>query len=80
MEGTFRLPGGEWQVLILWPSEVDSPVIKERARWESGVTGMYVDWPRLAPLDHDAVVAILRSAYGVQDWRQVQGPDSMILR
>jgi hypothetical protein len=80
MEGTFRLPDGEWQVLIFWPANVDSPVINARARWESGVTGMYVEWPRLAPLNHEEVVARLSAAYGVREWREVRGPDSMTLR
>jgi len=81
VEGTFRLPGGEWQVLIFIPEEeLDEPNVDTEGRWESGVRGVCVYWPRWRALNKTVVEQLLSSVYSVAHWIPVKGPDSMILR
>jgi hypothetical protein len=80
-EGTYRLPGGNWQVFIFTKpgSEVSEPHV-EPSTWESGVTGVFVRYPRSEPLNREAVRRVLSETLGVRDWVEVRGPDSMKLR
>src|SRR5262249_35314102 len=39
VEGTYRLPGGEWQVFIFIPWQGSNAVVWTRSEWDSGVTG-----------------------------------------
>jgi hypothetical protein len=82
IEGTFRIPGLDWQVMIFLPDDDldDEPVIDTNAHWESGVGGVLVRWPRWRPLNKTIVQQLLSSLYGVSHWVEVRGPDSMILR
>ena len=79
VEGTFRLPGGEWQVVIVSRDSVSSPEARSTT-WESGVTGLFVKFPRELALDKSVVEAILGRAFGIDGWDEVRGPDSMQLR
>ena len=79
VEGTFRLPGGEWQVVIVSRGSVPSPAAKATT-WESGVTGLFVTFPEGLKLDKSAVEDILSRSFGVSEWDEVTGPDSMRLR
>jgi hypothetical protein len=81
VEGTYRLPEREWQVFIFGPDDrVTQPVARTDEDWESGVTGVYVKWPRGAPLNKDIVLRLLSEQLGVTEWEEVRGPDSMMLR
>jgi hypothetical protein len=81
VEGTYRLPGGSWQVVIVLASQRDVPEPEVVPHvWESGATGVVVRFPRRLPLNAEAVERVLSSALGVSEWVRVRGPDSMQLR
>jgi hypothetical protein len=80
VEGTFRLPGCEWQVFIFGRGAVTSPEININVRWQSGVSGIFVKWPREWTLNKAGVVRVLSERFGITDWEEVRGPDSMRLR
>jgi hypothetical protein len=81
VEGTYRLPGREWQVFIFGPdAAVAEPVLRMDGRWDSGVTGVHVKWPRGVRLNKDTVLRLLSEQLGVTQWEEVRGPDSMKLR
>jgi len=80
VEGTYRLPGGDWQVFIFHP---DSSVTRPRpttGKWASGVSGVFVAWPESRTLDKTAVLKTLSDQLNVTEWTEVSGPDSMDLR
>ena len=79
VEGTYRLPGRDWQVVIVSRCDIAQPELLSRA-WESGVTGMFVRFPRTGRLNRETVERILSDALGVLKWVEVRGPDSMQLR
>ena len=80
VEGTYRLPGGDWQVFIFGPdSSVSSPDAK-MGKWASGVTGVFVAWPESLTLDKAAVLNTLSKQLKVTEWAEIRGPDSMALR
>ena len=79
VEGTYRLPGGEWQVFIFTRADDIAPCC-ETTRWESGATGVVVKYPRAQRLNKAAVEAVLSKALGVSEWNEARGPDSMRLR
>jgi hypothetical protein len=79
VEGTYRLPGGDWQVVIVSRRDVAEPQIVPQ-RWESGVSGVVVRFPRTGRLNRETVERLLSAALGVSEWVEVRGPDSMRLR
>jgi hypothetical protein len=81
VEGTYRLPGGDWQVLIAsaFGREVPEPEVVQQT-WESGATGVLVRFPQRLALNAEAVERVLSAALGVTEWVPVRGPDSMRLR
>jgi hypothetical protein len=81
VEGTYRLPGGPWQVVIVsaFQRDVPEPEVVPQT-WESGATGVLVRFPRRLPLNAEAVEQVLSGALGVWKWRRVRGPDSMQVR
>jgi hypothetical protein len=81
VEGTYRLPGGDWQVVIVSAFDRDVPepqVVPQR--WESGVSGVFVRLPRAERINAATVERVLSEALGVSEWVRVRGPDSMRLR
>ena len=79
VEGSYRLPGRAWQVVIVSRHEVVEPEAVPQ-QWESGVSGMVVRLPQSVRLDRAAVERVLSAALGVWKWVVVSGPDSMQLR
>jgi hypothetical protein len=80
VEGTYRLPGRDWQVFIFGPdSSVTRPEVVT-GKWPSGVTGVFVKWPPSLKLNKDAALAILSAQLGVTEWSEIRGPDSIQLR
>jgi hypothetical protein len=79
VEGTYRLAGGDWRVVIVSRCDVAEPQVVPQ-RWESGVSGVFVRFPRAGRLNREAVERMLSAALGVSEWAQVRGPDSMQLR
>ena len=81
VEGAYRLPGGDWQVVIVLARDWDVPepqVVPQR--WESGVSGVVVRLPRAERVNAATVERVLSMAFGVSEWVRVRGPDSMQLR
>jgi hypothetical protein len=79
-EGTYRLPGGNWQVFIFSRRSIRQSEINASAKWASGVTGMSVQFPKSQKLDKAVVMEVLSDELGVTEWKEVHGPDSMQLR
>ncbi len=79
VEGCFRLPGHFWEVTVFARADVTTPQ-RLPGNWDSGITGWVVHVPRDTRLDRDYVLRALSEAFGFQDWVQVEGPDSMLLR
>jgi len=80
VEGTYRLPGRDWQVVIFSSDQIPEPVIKMHAQWKSGVTGIHVRFPRGKKLNKTVVLRIMSDCLGVTEWVETRGPDSMQLR
>jgi hypothetical protein len=80
IEGCFRLPYKDWQVIIIAKvPNIIKPEIK-LGQWQSGVTGVHILIPKTMRLNSDRVEQFLTSIYGVEYWLPVRGPDSMVLR
>lgn len=79
-EGTFRLPGGEWQVFIFSRLHATERPVWRHDRWESGVHGIVVAFPNERALNKAAVTEVLTDATGATEWVEVRGPDSIQLR
>lgn len=81
VEGTYRLPGGDWQVVIVSAFERDVPAPQVVPLWcESGVSGVFVRLPRGERINAASVERVLSESLGVMEWVRVRGPDSMQLR
>ena len=79
VEGTYRLPEQDWQVVIVSRKDVAEPEIV-RSQWDRGMTGLFIRFPRGWRLNAEAVERILSAATGVSEWAVVRGPDSIQLR
>jgi hypothetical protein len=79
VEGMYRLPESDWQVFIFARKDVEQPNAKF-SRWDSGITGVYVQYPRSARLDQQSVECILSETLMVDRWMVVRGPDSIAAR
>jgi hypothetical protein len=79
VEGTYRLPGADWQVLIVSCYDVPHPEVSPEC-WHSGVSGLFVRWPRAERLNRTTIEQLLSAELGVSEWVLVRGPDSMQLR
>lgn len=79
VEGSFRAPGSFWRVFVVSRGDVATVTTAEGA-WESGITGLEFEVPRESMLDHGFIVNLLTRAVGPGPWREVRGPDSMMLK
>jgi len=80
-EGCYRLEGGDWQVVIAFKTKGIHPVgVRNGLRWDSGVTGMNIVLWDDATINKSSLMRIMSEALGIDDWREVSGPDSMNLR
>ena len=81
VEGTYRLPGGEWQVVVVsgFDRDVSEPQVIPQ-QWNSGVSGVVIKLPRSEQINAAIVERVLSQAFGVSHWTRVRGPDSMELR
>ena len=80
VEGCYRLPGQDWRVFVFSRFRPVGEPVWRTSTWESGVTGVVVDYPRDGLLDRQAVAAVMARATGVTGWVEVRGPVSMRLR
>ncbi len=79
VEGSFRLPNGAWQVVIVSRDDVIEPEVVLHI-WGSGVSGVVIRFPKDRKLDGDAVQRLLSETMDVTEWVVVCGPDSIHLR
>ena len=81
VEGTYRLAGGDWQVVIVsaFDRNVPRPQVVPQ-RWASGVSGVLIRMPRDERINAQSVERVLSGAFGVTKWVRVRGPDSIGLR
>ncbi len=81
LEGTYRLPKGNWQVFIVTAFDRDITNVQVVPhRWDNGATGVLVKMPRTEPISAIAVERALATSLSVSEWVRVHGPDSMQLR
>lgn len=80
IEGMYRLPNREWQVVIVYRKEVEKVEIVPQI-WQSGATGVVIYFPMTGlPINQTNVQYYLSNTTGVTKWIEVCGPDSMKLR
>jgi hypothetical protein len=79
VEGTFRVADGDWQVLIFAHDPVEQPEVT-LGQWASGVKGIFVRLPLSTRLNRQVVEKLMSDQFGVEQWNEVCGPDSMQLR
>ncbi len=78
VEGTYRLPGMDWQVVIVSSFARDVPVPQVvPQQWNSGVTGLFIRMSQAERINAESVERILSATLGVSEWERVRGPDSM---
>ncbi len=78
VEGSYRLPGRFWEVLVFISEDV--PELRhDFVSWESGITGVKFDVPRHLSLNRDLVHRSMSAVFGAPSWHEVHGPDTMIL-
>jgi hypothetical protein len=84
VEGSYRVPGEFWQVFIFDKETVRGesiPELRHRfGEWASGITGVAFDVPREATLDKDYVFRAFSTVFGTEDWVEVRGPDSLLMK
>jgi hypothetical protein len=81
VEGVYRLPGCDWQVVVVaeFDREVAAPLVVAQ-RCKSGVCGVAVRFPHTERINAATVERVLSEASGVSEWLRVPGPYSIQLR
>jgi hypothetical protein len=81
VEGCYKLDGGPWQVFIFPPpSERSTIEVRTNLVWASGVTGLNAFVPKEMRLNKSTVLKVLSHTLGVDEWVEVRGPDSIVIR
>ncbi len=84
VEGTYRVPGRFWQVFLFQKERTPGESVPELRHhfgtWPSGITGIEFNVPSRDVLDRDYALRAFASIFGIDDWVEVRGPDSLLLR
>jgi len=81
VEGCYKLDGGPWQVFIFAPPSERSVIeVRTNLVWASGVTGLNAFIPKDVKLNKSTVLKVLSHTLGVDEWVEVRGPDSIVIR
>jgi hypothetical protein len=85
VEGSYRLPGTFWQVVVFRKGDVpdvqhEPSRWKKPTPWEQETTGIVITIPQEAKVDRDCLLRAISQATGCGGWVEVSGPDSMNLR
>jgi hypothetical protein len=84
VEGSYRIPGRFWQVFLFQkerrPGESVPELGHQFGTWESGITGIEFDVPREDVLDRAYMLRAFASVFGTDDWVEVRGPDSLLMK
>jgi hypothetical protein len=78
-EGCYRLPGKTWEVFTATKRKIADAQYRS-FQWDSGVSGILLHVPEATRLNKTLVEELLSSALGVAGWREVKGPDSIMIR
>ena len=79
VEGCYRIPARPWEVFTVTKKQI-AEVEYRLCEWDSGVTGVAVRVPREMNLNRTQVERLLSANLAVGAWREVRGPDSIVLR
>ena len=52
----------------------------EFGTWESGITGLSFDVPREDVVNKEYIFRAFASVFGTDEWVEVRGPDSLLLK
>jgi hypothetical protein len=87
VEGSYRVPGRHWEIFTFdqttkttWPDQGTPTFRSERGTWESGITGIGFEVSESAVLNRDFMLKAMAEVFGTDDWTEVRGPDSMVLK
>jgi hypothetical protein len=84
VEGSYWVPGELWQVFLFIketrPGEFVPELRYSFGEWRSGITGIEFDVPRKAVLDRRYMLEAFSTIFGTEDWVEVRGPDSGIMK
>lgn len=84
VEGSYRVPGEFWQVFLFQKERVPGISMTELrhqfGEWPSGITGIEFDVPSDAVLDKAYIFRAFASIFGTDEWVEVRGPDSLLLK
>lgn len=79
VEGSYRVPGKLWQIFLFLKDSV--PELRHRiTEWPSGITGIQFEVPREDVLDRDYILRAFSSVFETDDWVEVRGPDSLLMK
>jgi hypothetical protein len=79
-EGCYRFEDGIWRVFTCFKSGGHWPVGVRHCSWASGVTGVNIVAADDDRINRAFVFDKLSETFGVTEWREVRGPDSIQLR
>ena len=79
VEGSYRIGGCDWQVVIISKRPIDEPSWKS-ATWDSRAWGIVVQVPEGMIPNAESAERLLSDILGFGAWTRVRGPDSMQLR
>jgi hypothetical protein len=85
VEGCYRLDGEDWKVYYLtnWHNGslwAGAPLIRNKAVFQSGISGVCGVVPDGTVLNKKTVMGILALAVDIDEWCEVSGPNSLILK
>lgn len=84
IEGSYRVPGRFWQVFLFRkerkPGESVPELCHHFGAWPSGMTGLEFDVPTDDVLDRDYLLRALAGVFGTDEWVEVRGPDSRLMK
>ena len=87
VEGCYRINGGNWQVYIFakqgWSESTfgrSPPHVRRDAVFSSGISGVSGIVPASSVLNKKTVMTILAEAVAVEEWTEVSGLDSLMLK
>lgn len=78
VEGCYRLPNQDWQVVIV--SKWNARTIGYQLTDFGNVSGIVIKIPKYLRLDAERTEKMLSKILKVEVWQQVRGPDSIVLR
>ena len=79
VEGSYRVPGKLWQI-FLFRKESVTELHHRFGEWPSGITGIEFDVPGEVVLDRDYMLRAFSTVFETEDWVEVRGPDSLLMK